>query len=184
MNPKLENFLKAVDTFDDVCRRVPSAAWDENSPCEGWTARDVVAHQCAVLDALAQIARTGEWARPVASDPPDDPLARWEKTREALLAALCRPGVMERQDEYWFGTMDMASFVSYVQWDPLTHAWDVGTATGVQVDLPPELCAISYELIGERADWFRRTGRIGPAVPVPEDAPIVDRYLALVGRQP
>lgn len=184
MHGKLRNFIEAVNTFDAVCRKVSPSAWDNDSPCEGWTARDVVAHQCAVLDALARIARTGEWNRPVKVEPPTDPLARWERTREAVLAALRRPGVMEREDKYWFGRMDMATFVSYVQWDPLTHAWDVGKATGVDTNLPPELCEISYELIGERADWFRRTGRIGPAVQVSDDASIVDRYLALVGRRP
>lgn len=184
MNQKLQDFIEAVETFDAVCRKVPPDAWDNDSPCTGWTARDVVAHQCAVLDALAQIARTGQWARPTKPEPPADPLARWEQTKEALLAALCQPGVMERKDKYWFGRMDMATFVSYVQWDPLTHAWDVAKATGVDVELPEKLCEISYELIGEKADWFRQTGRIGPAVQVPEDASIAHRYLALVGRQP
>lgn len=184
MREKLRNFIEAVDTFEAVCRKAPPGAWDNDSPCEGWTARDVLAHQCAVLDALARIARTGAWARPVKVEPPDDPLARWELTRESLLEALCRPGVMEREDKYWFGRMDMATFVSYVQWDPLTHAWDIAKATGVEVNLPPRLCRVSYRLIGERAEWFRRTGRIGPAVQVPDDASIVDRYLATVGRQP
>jgi len=184
MNRKLENFMAAVDLFDAVCRKVPTDAWDNDSVCEGWTARDVLAHQCEVLDALAHIARTGEWARPGKPDAPEDPLARWEETRGPLVAALSKPGVMEREDKYWFGRMDMATFVSYVQWDPLTHAWDIGTATGVEVNLPPELCRISHDLIGGRAEMFRKTGRIGPPVQVPEDASIVDRYLALVGRQP
>ena len=184
MNEKLENFMAAVDLFDAVCRKVPSDAWDNDSPCEGWTARDVLAHQCAVLDALASIARTGEWARPGKPAPAEDPLARWEETRGPLVAALLQPGVLERDDKYWFGRMDMATFVSYVQWDPLTHAWDIGTATGVEVNLPPELCRISYNLIGAKAEMFRKTGRIGPPVQVPEDASIIDRYLALVGRSP
>ena len=184
MNSKLANFIRAVDTFDAVCRQVPPKAWDNDSPCEGWTARDVVAHQCGVLDALAEIARTGKWGRPVMPEPPDDPPARWEQTRASVLEALGQPGVLDREDKYWFGRMDMASFVSYVQWDPLTHAWDIGKATGVEVSLPPELCQVSYDLIGARAEMFRRTGRIGPPVEVPENASIVDRYLALVGRQP
>ena len=100
------------------------------------------------------------------------------------MEALGRPGVMEREDKYWFGRMDMATFVSYVQWDPLTHAWDIGKAAGIEVSLPPELCRISFELIGARAEMFRRTGRIGPPVEVSGDASIVDRYLALVGRRP
>lgn len=184
MNPKLRNFIRAVDIFDAVCRQVPPGAWDNDSPCDGWTARHVLAHQCGVLDALAEFARTEEWTRPVMPPLPADPPARWEKTRASVLSALRQPGVMDREDKYWFGRMDMASFVSYVQWDPLTHAWDIGRATGVKVDLPPDLCRISHDLIGGKAEMFRRTGRIGPPVEVPGDAPIVDRYLALVGRTP
>lgn len=184
MNPKLQNFIRAVDTFDGVCGQVPFGAWDNDSPCEGWTARDIVGHQCSVLDALAAFARTGRWHRPHATEPPEDPQARWSQTRAEVVTALSQPGVLEREDKYWFGEMDMATFISYVQWDPLTHAWDVGKATGVAVNLPPELCRISYDLIGARADMFRETGRIGPPVEVPEDASIVDRYLGLVGRRP
>ncbi len=184
MHEKLRNFIEAVNTFDAVCQKVPPEAWDNDSPCEGWTARDVLAHQCAVLDALAQIARTGEWARPGKSEPPGDPLARWEQTKEGVLTALRQPGVLDREDKYWFGRMDMATFVSYVQWDPLTHAWDIGTATGVEPNLSPELCEISYELVSGMAEMARKTGRIGPPVEIPDDASIVDRYLGLVGRQP
>lgn len=183
MNPKLENFIGAVQTFDAVCRSVPADAWDNDSPCEGWTARDVVAHQCGVLDALARVAG-GEYVRPVMPEPPPDPLARWERTRQEVLVALRQPGVMGREGKYWFGRMDMATFVSYVQWDPLTHAWDVGVATGVEPNLPPHLCRISYELIGGMADLARRWRLIGDPVEVPPDASIVDRYLGLVGRRP
>lgn len=183
VNPKLENFIEAVQTFDAVCRQVPADAWDNDSPCRGWTARDVLAHQCGVLDALARVAQ-GEYIRPVMPDPPADPPARWERTRQEVLAALRQPGVMQREGKYWFGRMDMATFVSYVQWDPLTHAWDVGVATGVEPNLPPHLCRISYGLIGGIADLARRWRLIGDPVEVPGDSSIVDRYLGLVGRRP
>jgi uncharacterized protein (TIGR03086 family) len=183
VNRKLGYFIEAVETFDAVCRQVHTLAWDNNSPCEGWTARDVLAHQCGVLDALAQVAR-GEMTRPVMPEPPADPLARWETTRREVLAALHQPGVVEREGKYWFGEMDMASFVSYVQWDPLTHAWDIGVATGIPPGLPPHLCRISYELVEGMAHRARRWGLIGDPVEVPDDASIVDRYLGLVGRRP
>ncbi len=184
MNKKLDDFIAAVKTFDAVCRQVPPDAWDNDSPCAGWTARDVLAHQCGVLDALAHIAHTGEMIRPKMPEPPDDPLTCWEQTKEAVLTALGQPGVMDREDKYWFGPMDMATFVSYVQWDPLTHAWDIGTATGVEPNLPSELCEISYELVSGMAEAARKRRLIGDPVEAPADASIVDRYLALVGRQP
>ena len=68
MSENLRNFTKAIYGMDAVVQRVPVDAWDNGSPCEGWTARDVVGHQAGVLNGVAQIARTGEMAMPV---PPD-----------------------------------------------------------------------------------------------------------------
>ncbi|HME46597.1 maleylpyruvate isomerase N-terminal domain-containing protein [Mycobacterium sp.] len=37
------SFLGAVELFDSRVAAVSSDAWSSPSPCEGWTARDVVA---------------------------------------------------------------------------------------------------------------------------------------------
>jgi len=46
--------------FDAALQRVPPNAWDADSPCDGWCARDIVAHACGVMNALEAMARTGE----------------------------------------------------------------------------------------------------------------------------
>ena len=69
---------------------MPDDRWDAPSPCEGWCARDVVAHAAGVIDAIAQMARTGEVAMPGTPDLGDDPVELWN-------VALC--GVLEAPDD-------------------------------------------------------------------------------------
>jgi hypothetical protein len=49
MTESLRNYTKALCGFDAVIQRVPPDAWDADSPCDGWCARDVVAHACGVM---------------------------------------------------------------------------------------------------------------------------------------
>ncbi|WP_419839080.1 maleylpyruvate isomerase N-terminal domain-containing protein [Candidatus Poriferisodalis sp.] len=60
MSNTIEDFKRAVALFDSVVADVPADAWGNTTPCEAWDATELVRHQCGVLDALADIARTGE----------------------------------------------------------------------------------------------------------------------------
>ena len=51
MSTNSRNYTKALYGFDAVVQRVPADRWDAPSPCEGWCARDVVAHASGVVDA-------------------------------------------------------------------------------------------------------------------------------------
>jgi len=46
MSTNLRNYTKALYGFDAVVQRVPEDRWDADSPCDGWSARDVVTHAC------------------------------------------------------------------------------------------------------------------------------------------
>ena len=55
---------------------------------------------------------------------------------------------------------------------------------GQSVDLEPELVQGVWDEVSPHAEEWRTIGVYGPAVPVPEDAPLLDRLLGLTGRQP
>lgn len=184
MSQNLRNFTRAVYTLDAVVQRVPLNSWDVDSPCEGWSARDVLRHQCGVLDALAQIAHTGVLVSPVMATEADDPVERWTQTRDGLLAALDKPGVLSQEGKYWFGPMSVDDLVGMVQWDPLTHAWDIGSVTGVDPHIPSDLAEQSLERVAGIEDNARKWGLIADAVPVPDAAPVTDRFLGFIGRRP
>ena len=114
-----------------MVQRVPADRWGAASPCEGWSASDVVAHCAGVIDAIAQMARSGAGAAPQMPDPGDDVVGLWNAARDNLLEALDHPGVLGQVGEYWFGESTIDDVLAFAQWDPLVHAWDVGQAAAI-----------------------------------------------------
>lgn len=183
MSETVDNFRRAVALFDSVVAEVPADAWGNSTPCDAWNATELVRHQCGVLDALADIARTGEVNLPQMADETDDPAARWAETRDGLAAALDGAD-LSAEGQYWFGPMSFEDFVGMVQWDPLTHAWDLSQSAGVAVDLPEDLCESSLARVKSLGDIPRKWKLISDEVPAPDGATAAQRYLAYVGRQP
>ncbi|MEL6982582.1 MAG: TIGR03086 family metal-binding protein [Actinomycetota bacterium] len=185
MSENLRNFTKAVYGMDAVVRRVPAERWDSPSPCDGWSARDVVAHQVGVFRGLAETVRTGEMTLPAEPEERDDPVGLWSAARDEVMASLDRRGVLQQAGRFWFGEMTVDELIAVVQWDPLTHAWDVATAAGIDAHLDPGLAQRSYETISSmRPNLVKRQLVSAEEVEVPADADPVSRYLGLVGRNP
>ena len=183
MSETIEDFKRAVALFDSVVADVPADAWGNTTPCEAWNATELVRHQCGVLDALADIARTGEINMPQMAPETDDPAARWIETRDGIAEALDGAD-LSAEGQYWFGPMSFEDFVGMVQWDPLTHSWDLSQSAGIAVELPEDLCESSLARVKSLGDIPRKWKLISDEVPVPDGATAAQRYLGYVGRQP
>ena len=184
MSENLRHFTKALYGMDAVVQRVPDDAWDNDSPCAGWSARDVVGHQAGILNGVAEIARTNAMVMPAPPDDLSDPVAIWAAARDGVLEALDAPDVLHQEGTYWFGPMSIDALIGVVQWDPLTHAWDLATATQIEAVIDPELAQRSFDQISAMRDGLAKMGLVGDQVAVPDDADIVSRYLGQVGRDP
>ncbi len=184
MSENLRNFTKAVYGMDAVVARIPDQAWDQPSPCEGWTARDVVGHQVGVFNGVAHMAAGNDMTLPQAPEDLSDPKAVWAEGRDNVLAALDNKGALQYEGKYWFGPMTIDQLIGVVQWDPLTHAWDLAQATGVEAILDEGLAQLSFDRISAMRESLAKMRLVGEAVPVDDDASITDRYLGLVGRNP
>lgn len=184
MSENLRNFTKAVYSMDAVVNRVPDGAWDQSSPCDGWSARDVVGHAAGVLLAVAEMAGGAAMVLPTTADDLTDPVGTWADARDTVLAALDAPGALDLTGEYWFGPMSIDELVGFVQWDPLTHGWDVAQATGVSVSLDEGLAQLSFDRISSIRQGLASMGLVGDEVSVDAGSSVTDRYLALVGREP
>lgn len=66
------------------------------------------------------------------------------------------------------------------------HAWDLARATGQEYTPDPAALRVSYDLLAAAAEEPDRSGGglFGPVVPVPADAPLLDRAVGLSGRDP
>ena len=99
MTQNLRDFTQSVYLMDAVVRRVPGTAWSLSSPCEGWTARDVVGHVSAVLTAAAEMVVTGEMVLPETSADLTDPEVLWTRARTSILSAIDEPGALTREEK-------------------------------------------------------------------------------------
>ena len=66
----------------------------------------------------------------------------------------------------------------------MTHAWDIGKATGVEAHIPDDLAATSHELIAPMRETLSKWGLVSDEVQTADDAPASERFLGLTGRDP
>ena len=184
MTASSRNYTKALYGFDAVVRRVPADRWDAPSPCDGWSARDVVTHATGVIVAVAEMARTGEMARPEPPEVEGDPTSVWSAALDDLLEALDDPAALARSGTFWFGTSTIDELIAFTTWDPLGHAWDLAIATGLEPHASEEVAAAAIPVIEARADTLRSMGLMREPVEVSADASAMDRFLGLIGRDP
>lgn len=183
MSKNSRNFVQAVLAFDAVVQRVAPDAWTNPTPCEGWNATDLVEHQCAVLNGVSAVAETGEMAAPSPPQDMSDPVAAWSETRDRVMAAIDQQGVLAQQGPFWFKTPTVDDLIGTVMWDAVAHTWDLATAVGQDPALDDALAQAAYDVVAPLSEMMVKTGRTGPVIEVPDDAPILTRYLGLVGRQ-
>lgn len=183
MSKNSRQFVQAVLAFDAVVQRTDPSAWQNATPCEGWTAVDLLEHQCAVLNGVTAVASTGAMAAPTPPADMSDPSAVWQTTRDNVLEALDKSGVLAQQGPFWFGAETVDDMIGIVKWDPVTHAWDLAQAVGEAHGLDDALVQACHEVVAPLSDMLVDSARTGPVVEIAADAPVLDRYLALVGRQ-
>ncbi len=56
-----KNFLLSLSLFDSRVQATPTDRWSSPSPCEGWVARDVVAHAVTNLRCLRDSISGGDF---------------------------------------------------------------------------------------------------------------------------
>lgn len=180
-----EVFLTGLDTFGAVVHRVTGDAWDSPSPCPGWTARDVAGHMVGVLDAGSAILRGEEpqWNL----DRPgevvgDDPVGRWDSASATVRAALV--GVdLDRVVDSPMGPRPIGQGLAFPALDLHVHAWDLGRAVGVDVEIAPEVQEfVRATLAPMPSEMVRSEAVFGPEQPVPQDATPTEAFIAWTGR--
>jgi uncharacterized protein (TIGR03086 family) len=66
----------------------------------------------------------------------------------------------------------------------VVHGWDLVSATGQQATYDDDVLQYVHNEVLSHAAFGREMGLYGPEVPVPPDAPLLDRTLGLTGRDP
>ncbi|MGY1724223.1 TIGR03086 family metal-binding protein [Blastococcus sp. SYSU DS0533] len=159
---------------------VPAAGWSNPSPCEGWTAADVVDH---VVTTQREFLTTHGVDLGPAPDVAADPAAAWRAHARRVAEVLGDDAVATREFEGFFGPTTVgAALEQFYVWDMVVHRWDVARAVGADAALTDE----ELDRVEAGADGFgpalHMDGICRPAVEVPGDADRATRVLARLGR--
>jgi uncharacterized protein (TIGR03086 family) len=171
----------------DLVDAVPESAWEQSTPCPEYDVRALLGHMVGWSEVFAAAAE---------GDVPDsdpnayvadaDAASRFRAAAERIVAAWEKFGI-DRTVQLTAGSDVPGSMaVTMTATEYLSHGWDLATGAGLSV---PYSDAEAEETLRRVQDTlrpeFRGEGKaFGEIVPVPDDAPAVDRFIAFVGRQP
>jgi uncharacterized protein (TIGR03086 family) len=176
MSENSDKYRRAVDGLSRVVDAVPDDGWSAPSPCEQWTARDVLRH---VVGGMHHVAGNGGAAPSV----DDDPAGAFAKARDAALGSLTDERLATNVQSP-MGEIPLDQLLQrFMTPDTLVHTWDVATAAGIDVTLDPQLVDETYQAMLPLDDMIRTAGVFGPKVEPPEGADMQVRLMCFTGRR-
>jgi uncharacterized protein (TIGR03086 family) len=177
-------FADVSSAFTDRVAGVPEGAWEDEAPCEGWVARDVVRHLVEWVPGFLASGTDLTLAPGPSVD--DDPLAAWTNLRSQLQALLDDPSQAASTFSHpRAGTHRLDEAIGmFVLGDVLVHTWDLARATGQDEALDPEEVRGMLAGVEAMGDALAESGQYGRPVPVPEGADAQTRLIAFTGRTP
>lgn len=158
------------------------------TPCPAFDVRALANHALGVLHLTSAALDGGERPSPGSDLVGSDPSAAFATASERYLAAWQADDALDRTLAMPWGEGPATSTALMTMTDLLAHTWDLAKATGQRYEMPEEPAQMAFEWThGMLKPEFRSEGpeaAFGPEVPVPEDAPITDRLVGWLGRQP
>ncbi|MGW7569718.1 TIGR03086 family metal-binding protein [Streptomyces tendae] len=161
------------------------------TPCPDLAVRNLLGHLTGLAVAFRDAARKDLGpttdTSPEASVP--DVGTGW---REELAKVLGELADAWREPDAWTGMtraggIDLPGAVAgaVVADELVIHGWDLARATGQEYAPDPAALQAAYGLLAAAAEESDRdAGMFGPVVPVPADAPLLERAVGLSGRNP
>ena len=187
MTELTELFRRAAGGFDRHVHSIVEEQWHDSTPCTDWDVRMLVNHvtveQLWVAPLLdgSSVAVVGD--RFDGDQLGDDPVASWETAVRASLAAFDADGALEATVALSSGDQAAAEYCWEMTTDALIHSWDLARGIGADEILDAELVDLVYARTLPVAEQLQETGLFAPPVPVPDDAPLQTKLLALFGRR-
>jgi len=156
--------------------------WDVPTPVKEWRARDVVQH---LIDWFPGFIANGSDER---LDDVDgaDPGKAWQSRAAAVQAILDDPArAGSPYKSRMFGTLRLEDAIDrFYTPDIVMHTWDLARATGQDDTMPRDEVRGMFAGMSQMADSIRSSGQFGDQQPVDDDAPLQDRFIAFIGRDP
>ena len=184
MDEIADRYRRVSRRFTEVASGVPDGAWGNAAPCDGWVARDVVAHMVGWMPAFLHSG--GGPPLPPGPAVDEDPVGAWTTMNDGIQALLDDPDAAASSFAHpQAGAHRLADAVAqFFLGDVLVHTWDLARATGQDETLDADEVRALLRGLEPLDEVLRSSGHYGPKVEVPPDADEQTRLLAFTGRRP
>jgi uncharacterized protein (TIGR03086 family) len=181
--PQAENHRRVAGRFSAVVHGV-GTRWDNPTPVAEWTVRDIVRHLTEWFPAF--LASGSDVRLPLGPSVDSDPVSAWETHCAAVQAVLDDPATSDKiLTNPHIGDVPLPDAIDrFYTADVFMHTWDLARASGQDDTLDADMCTAMLEGMSSIEDILRSSGQYGPRVEIPDDAPVQDRFIAFIGRNP
>ena len=180
MSNEADRYRSLAASMTETIASVPDDRWAAPTPCEDWTARDLVGHLVSTSGMF--LGFIGQDA-PESTSVDDDPLGAFTEARDAVQAALDDPTSANQEYDGLMGRTTFAKSVDgFLSADLVIHRWDLARATGQDEGLPVDEVRRVYETLKPMDEQMRQPGAFGPKVEPPAGADEQTQLLCFLGR--
>jgi len=114
----------------------------------------------------------------------NDPKGSYRRYSEQAIAAALELKNLEKVVHLSYGDFPAREYFKHITSFRGFRAYDIAKWIDSDTTLPPELVQGLWDELLPEIDMWRQIGVFGPPVPVSEEAPLQDRLLGMVGRDP
>lgn len=154
--------------------------WKASSPCDGWTAQDVLEH-------LIETERDFLVRHDVALEPlPDDePQVRWADHANQVVSAMQDADFVATKFHGMFGPTTVGeTFSAFYCFDLVVHRWDIARGLGTTTSLDDNELDLVEAMLDTAGEALYSEGTCDEPVDLPGGASREEQVLALTGRDP
>ena len=181
MNSTISDYEAANAPLAQLLGTVHADQWDNPSPCEGWTVREVVGHLLETQRDFLLRNGIGLGEMPGLDG---DPASAWRSHATAVLDALADDDVAGREFDGAFGRSTIGeTLVQFYVWDMVAHRWDIARGADQHPQFTDTEVGRLERGIASFGDALYMDGICKPGVSAPADADRATLVLARLGRQ-
>lgn len=194
MDDHLQLFLTAQRAFGDRVHAITDDQWHAATPDTDWDVADLVGHLIDEhrwaaplvhgldMDAAGKIVE-GTRDLPVDGGIGANLAESWNEAAAASADAFSEDGALDRDVQLSRGSTPARGYIAEMIFDLVVHGWDLGTAIGYPEPLPAEAVEAVWAQVQDYGD-LAASGLFDQPVEVADDAPTIDKLVALTGRRP
>ena len=180
--------VAAAETARVLAAAAKTAPLDQPTPCDDWDLRTLLNHTILWTAYSSERRAHGDsvaedlMSKDFTADP--DYATDYQHQVDKAVTAWSDPKAWEGDRAVMGSATPAADIAAMLIIETVLHGWDIARATGQDYDCDDQLARAVLETVQAQGEMFRQYQGFAAVVPVPGDAPVFDRALALSGRAP